>query len=85
LKIAVEGLTLDNVYENLIVQLAGDKLNLAEDTDLKAAVSKAKETDKLEKQIEQLENKIAKEKQFNRQVKMMGELRSLKSRLENSF
>ena len=84
-EIAIEGLTLDNVYENLIVQLAGDKLNLAEYTDLKAAVSKAKETDKLEKQIEQLENKIAREKQFNRQVKLMGELRSLKSRLENSF
>ncbi len=83
--IAVEGLTLDKVYENLILQIAGDKLRHAEETDLKAAVSKAKETEKLEKQIQQLENNIASEKQFNRQVKMMGELRNLKSRLENSF
>ncbi len=85
LKISIEGLTLDKVYENLIMQIAGDKLKHAEDIDLKAAVSKAKETEKLEKQIQQLENKIAREKQFNRQVKLMGELRRLKSQLENSF
>ena len=85
LKITIEGLTLDKVYENLIQQIAGDKLCVTEESDLKNAISKAKETEKLQNQIQQLENKIAREKQFNRQVKLMGELRNLKSRLNESI
>lgn len=82
---SIEGLNLDKVYENFILQIAGDKLKIFEESDLKAAVSKAKDTEKIEKQIQQLESKIAREKQFNRQVEMMGELRTLKSRLEGSL
>ena len=85
LKITIEGLNLDKVYENLIQQIAGDKLCVTEESDLKNAINEAKETEKLQRQIKQLENKIDKEKQFNRQVKLMGELRNLKSRLNESI
>ena len=85
LKITIEGLTLDKVYENLIQQIAGDKLCVTEESDLKNAINEAKETEKLQRQIKQLENKIDKEKQFNRKVKLMGELRKLKSRLNESI
>ena len=84
LTLSVEGLTLDKVYENFIIQIAGEKLKLAEEKTLKEAVNEATENEKLQKQIQQLENKIAREKQFNRQVKLMGELRALKSKLESS-
>jgi DNA-binding XRE family transcriptional regulator len=84
LTLSVEGLTLDKVYENFILQIAGEKLKLAEEKTLKEAVNEATENEKLQKQIQQLENKIAREKQFNRQVRLMGELRALKSQLENS-
>jgi hypothetical protein len=85
LDLTVEGLNLDKVYQNFILQIAGDKLKLAEETDLKTAVSNAKEIEKLQYHIQHLENKVAREKQFKRQVELMGELRKLKSHLENSL
>ena len=80
--LSIDGLDLDKVYENFILQIAGGKLQIGETADLKEAVSVAKEQDQLQMQIQRLENKIAKEKQFNRQVKLMGELRKLKEQLE---
>lgn len=45
-------------------------------------IQRSAEREKLQKQIAALENKIRKEKQFNRQVEMNAELKRLKARSE---
>jgi len=81
LSLAVDGLNLDKIYENFILQVAGEKLRLADDSSLGYTIEKAKEREKMEEQIATLEAKIRKEKQFNVQVKLNQELRKLKDRL----
>jgi hypothetical protein len=53
--------------------------------DIKTAIDRAKEKERLVRHINNLETKIRNEKQFNRQVKMMGELRKLKAELDVNF
>ncbi len=84
LTLQIEGLNLDKVYENFMVQVANGKLQLGNGADIKDAVAKAKEQERLEAYIKNLEAKIKNEKQYNRQVKMMGELRKAKAQLENN-
>lgn len=84
LSLQIEGLNLDKIYENFILQVAGDKLRLKIDNEqltIKEAVEKAKEKKRLEALIIKLENKIKNEKQFNQQVKLIGELRKIKEKL----
>jgi len=81
LSLSLTGLTLDAVYENFLKQIAGDQLKLSETTELKTAVELTKEINYLETQIEQIENKIKKEIQYNRQVKLHSKLRQLKEKL----
>lgn len=45
-------------------------------------IQRSAKCEKLQKQIAALENKIRKEKQFNRQVEMNAELKQLKKNLE---
>lgn len=47
-------------------------------------IQRSAEREKLQKQIAALENKIRKEKQFNRQVEMNAELKQLKKNLKNT-
>lgn len=70
------------VYENFIGQVAGDKLKIGENS-LEEAVNKSLEREKLEQQITVLEVRIKKEKQFNIVVRLSGELRKLKERLND--
>jgi uncharacterized protein (UPF0248 family) len=84
LSLKIEGLNLDKVYENFMLQVADGKLQIESGSDIKDAVSKAKEQEKLESYIKKLETKIKNEKQYNRQVKLMGELRKAKDQLENN-
>lgn len=81
LSLEIEGLNLDEIYENFMLQVADGKLHLVNGSDIKDAVSKAKEQEKLEALIKKLEIKIMNEKQYNRQVKLMGELRKAKDQL----
>lgn len=83
LSLKIEGLNLDKVYENFMLQVVGGKLELEDGADLKEAIEKTKEKDKLEAYIKRLEVKIRNEKQFNQQVKLMGELRKAKALLDN--
>jgi hypothetical protein len=83
LTLEIEGLNLDKVYENFMLQVAGGKLRIDHGTDIKEAVSIAKQQDKLETTIKQLENKIRNEKQYNRQVHLMGELRKVNKQRDN--
>ncbi len=82
LELNIEGLNLDKVYENFLIQIADGKLNTDDCTDIKNAVEKNKEREKLEEYIKKLENRVKNEKQFNRQVTLMGELRKAKKQFE---
>ena len=66
----------------IIRQIAGSSLNKSqENEDLKTSVEKGNKRQLLEKQIAQLKNKIAKEKQFNKQVEMNMQLKELQQQL----
>ena len=84
LVVRLEGLNLDDVYENLVRQIAGDKLQSDSSTEsLKQSVERDKEIETLQKQISILQNKIRKEKQLNKQIEINTELKKLRSALEN--
>jgi hypothetical protein len=75
-----EGLNLDAVYENLARQIAGGRLGT--DGDIEEAVARDKKRQKLGRDITALEKKLLREKQFNKQVELNGELKRLKKELE---
>lgn len=85
MSLKIEGLNLDKIYENFMLQVADGKLQIENGADIKDAVSKAKEQEKIEAYIRNLETKIKNEKQYNRQVKLMGELRKAKDQLETTL
>ena len=75
-----DGLNLDAVYENLARQISGGRLGT--DGDIEEAVDRDKIRQKLERDILTLEKKLLREKQFNKQVELNGELKRLKKELE---
>ena len=75
-----EGLNLDAVYENLARQISGGRLGA--DGDIEEAVDRDKQRQKLERDIAVLEKKLLREKQFNKQVELNGELKRLRTELE---
>lgn len=83
LPLKLEGLNMDAVYENLVRQIAGDKLNaeIAGES-LKESVTREEKRRILQKQIDSLSVKIRKEKQMNRQMEMRRELKKRKKELE---
>lgn len=83
LSLKAEGLSVDAVYENFIRQIAGDVLtSAAAGESIKETVDRDEKRRALKKQIEQLQIKIRKEKQLNRQMQMNAELKKLKKELE---
>ena len=83
LSLAISGLSLDAVYDGLVRQIArlqGENWNAA--YSIAENIQRSAKREKLQKQIAALENKIRKEKQFNRQVEMNAELKQLKKNLE---
>ena len=81
LKLEIRGLNLDSVFCGFIEQIADGKIELNEETNIKEAVEKSVDREKLEKQILQLENKLKKEKQFNKQLEIKNQLKELKRRI----
>ena len=75
-----EGLNLDAVYENLARQISGGRLGT--DGDIEEAVDRDKQRQRLERDIVALEKKLLREKQFNKQVELNGELKRLCAKLE---
>lgn len=75
-----DGLNLDAVYENLARQISGGRLGT--DGDIEEAVDHDKQRQKLERDITALEKKLLREKQFNKQVELNGELKRLRKELE---
>ena len=81
LNLDIKGLNLDEVFENFISQIAGDKIELKQETTLKEVIEKSVDIEKLQKKITALENKISKEKQFNKQLELKKELKELKAQM----
>lgn len=83
LPLKIDGLDLDSVYENFVRRIAGGQLEkTAPEEKLRESVEREKKRHELEKKISALQAKIGKEKQFNRQVEMNGELKRLRKELE---
>lgn len=82
LHLSIDGLNMDAVYENLVRQIAGDKLQPDSGESLKASVERDEKKTQLEKQIATLENKMRREKQLNKQMEMNAELKRLRKTLE---
>lgn len=83
LPIKMEGLNVDAVYENFVRQIAGEKLKTkAAGESLKESVARDERKMALQKQIDNLQVKIRKEKQLNKQMKINDELKMLKKELE---
>lgn len=85
LVLKLDGLNMDSVYESYVRQIAGDTLinasaNVSET--LKESVERDKQIQMLNKQIENLQTKIRREKQFNRQIELNAELKKIKKELE---
>lgn len=84
LTLRLEGLTMDAVYKSLIRQIAGEALDHDSDTDagdIKKAISRDERRQKLQREIAVLENRIHREKQFNRQVELNAKLKQLLTEL----
>lgn len=87
LALKLDGLTMDAVYDNFLRQIGGERLidmgeAEAAPVDLKEAVVRDAQREKLRRQIASLEKKVRNEKQFNRQVELNAQLKQLKSELE---
>ena len=78
--VKIEGLNLDAVYENLVRQIANGRLGSG--GDIAEAVDRDKQRQGLKRGIAALEKKLLREKQFNRQVELSGELKRLRKELE---
>jgi uncharacterized protein (UPF0248 family) len=82
LSLRLDGLNMDAVYEGFIRQIAKERLDGMPGGDLKDAVARDERRQKLQREIAALENKVRREKQFNIQVELNGELKRLKKELE---
>lgn len=82
ISLRIDGLSMDAVYEGFIRQIAGKRLEDKSGGGLKNAVARDERRQKLQKEIAALENKVRREKQFNIQVALNGELKRLRKELE---
>ena len=77
LPLKLEGLNIDKVYENFVRQIAGDILQAEKTESLKESVDRDNRRQELQKQIAVLQQKVRKEKQFNKQMQLNTELKKL--------
>ena len=82
LRLSINGLNMDAVYESLVRQIAGGNLQTDSGESLKESVDRDEKKKQLEKQIAVLESKMKKEKQLNRQMEMNTELKRLRKGLQ---
>ena len=82
LPLKLDGLTTDQVYENFVRQIAGETLTSGAGETLKESVERDARRQELQKQIAALQVKVHRERQFNKQVELNGQLKSLKRELE---
>lgn len=80
--ITLQGNKLDSIYENFLSQLSDGLIDTSSEEDLKTKVNQTIEIQKLENQIEKLTKKMTNEKQFNRQIAIRAEIKSLEQQLQ---
>lgn len=83
LNFTIAGITLDNVYENLVQAVAGEKLPLEEGRKMTERVEKTILQQEIQAKIDKLEAQIRKQKQFNRIMELSSEVQKLKQILKN--
>ena len=81
----IKGLDLDAVYNSFITQIANGQVETDETTDIKSAIEKSINIEKLQKKIETLKSKIRKEPQFNKQLILKKELKQLQQELDRGI
>lgn len=81
LPLKVDGLNIDKVYENFVRQIAGDALQAENTESLKEAVVRDNRRQELRRQISVLQQKLRKERQFNKQVEINQQIKNLKKEL----
>ncbi len=86
LPLHLEGDTLDEVYENFVRQVAGDRLGggKEEGTSLKEDIESQKRREQLEKMADMLKAKMRKEKQLNRKMEIKAEIKKIMKELEKA-
>lgn len=82
LSLKLDGLNLDTVYENYVYQIAGNDLQPNNNQSLQDTIEIEEKRKTIQKQIETLQTKIRKEKQFNNQIQLNAELKKLKKELD---
>lgn len=73
------GLNLDDIYKNIVKSIIKEQDN---DEEFEHIINKKNKVDELYKKIEQLNNKINNEKQFNKKVELNLELQKLNKEME---
>lgn len=81
LPLKLDGLNIDQVYENFVRQIAGDDLISGVGETLKDSVGRDTRRKELQKQIAALQVKVRREKQLNKQVQLNAELKELRKEL----
>lgn len=85
LKLTINGLTMRELYEGLVRQIAKDAIEKDDNqtsSNLKDSIERTKKKKDLEKKIAKLQAQVRKEKQFNRQVELNSKLKKLKKEYE---
>lgn len=78
LALSIQGLNLDQVYENMVYQIAGEAIAKQPDTQLKTNIQLTQKQEKTLRKIADLEKKLRNEQQFNIQMKIAKEIRELR-------
>lgn len=78
----IEGISLDDTYENIVRRIAGNILMTNTSESLKESVDRDKNRKSLEKKISVLRGQVKSEKQFNKQVELNNLLKALEKELE---
>lgn len=79
IQVEFQGLNLDDLWKYIVSQVGEFEVRIEEELD--EVIEQNDQIEKIKKQIAILENKIQREKQFNRQIELSIELKKLKVRL----
>ncbi|MCE5174713.1 MAG: DUF4391 domain-containing protein [Bacteroidales bacterium] len=81
LELTIDGLNMDQVYESLVKQIGKIKVERENPLRIGQSILNQQTKEKLQKQILLLEKKMHNEKQFNIQLKISNEIKSLEKEL----
>ena len=82
LPLKLDGLNIEQVYENFVRQIAGEALSGVGET-LKESVERDERRKELQKQIAVLQVKVWRERQLNKQVELNMKLKQLRRQLDD--